>query len=51
MDRNREKQALQAKLARCQELAREFPHEPTAQTIRDMEAELREQLRAVEEQR
>ena len=33
----REKQALEAKLARCRELAKEFPRGSTAQMIRDME--------------
>jgi hypothetical protein len=48
MDRSREKQAIEAKLARCRELAKEFPHEPTARMIRDLEAELRQQLRQME---
>jgi hypothetical protein len=39
MDRIREKQAIEAKLARCRELAKEFPHGATAQMIRDMEEE------------
>jgi hypothetical protein len=48
MDRTWEKQAIEAKLARCHELAKEFPHGPTAQMIRDMEEELREQIRDLE---
>jgi hypothetical protein len=48
MDRNREKQAIEEKLARCRDLAKEFREGPTAEMIRDLEAELREQLRAFE---
>jgi hypothetical protein len=48
MDREPEKEALRDKLARCLQLAREFPHGPTADMIRDLEAELREQLRTLE---
>jgi hypothetical protein len=48
MDRNREKQAVEEKLARCRDLAEEFREGPTAEMIRDLEAELREQLRAFE---
>ena len=33
MERIRENQALEAKLARCRELAKEFPHGSTAQMI------------------
>jgi hypothetical protein len=46
--RDREKQAIEAKLARCHELARQYPGGETAQMIRDLEEELRQQLRAVE---
>lgn len=42
--------ALEQKLVRCQELAREYPHGPMAETIRDMEEEVREQLRGFEPQ-
>jgi hypothetical protein len=41
------KQELEAKLARCRELAEEFRNGPTAEMIRDMEDELREQMRAL----
>ena len=44
MDRNREKVAIEEKLARCRELGEEFRDGPTAQMLRDLEAELREQL-------
>jgi hypothetical protein len=50
MDRNREKQAIETKLAKCRELAREFPHGATAQMIREMEEELRQQMRELEKQ-
>jgi hypothetical protein len=46
MDQDREKQAIETKLARCRELAEEFRDGPTADMIRDLEAELREQLHA-----
>jgi hypothetical protein len=47
-ERPQEKQALKAKLARCCELAKEFPHGSTAQMIRDMEEEFRQQIRELE---
>lgn len=37
MDPDREKLALEEKLARCQALAKEFPEGPTAEMIRDLE--------------
>jgi hypothetical protein len=45
----RQKETVKRKLALCMELAREFPTGPTAQMIRELEAELREQLRALED--
>jgi len=48
MDVTPSKQELERKLARCLELAKEFPRGETAEMIRDLEAELREQLRAIE---
>lgn len=48
MDRNREKEALEHKLARCRELAEEFRQGETSDMIRDMEAELRQQMRDLE---
>ena len=50
MDRKREKEAIEARLERCRELAAEFRDGPTAEMIRDLEAELREQLRNVEQE-
>jgi hypothetical protein len=44
------RQELERKLARCRELARAFPFGSTAEMIRDMETELREQLRFIERQ-
>ena len=43
-----DKQALEIRLARCLELAREFPSGSTAELIRDLETELRGQLRSIE---
>ena len=48
MDRDREKQAIEAKLARCRELAEEFPLGETARMIRDLEEELLAELRTLE---
>jgi hypothetical protein len=50
MDRNQEKEALEHKLARCRELAEEFRNGETADMIRDMEEELRQQLRELDGQ-
>ena len=49
MDRDREKEAIEVKLARCREQAKEFPEGHTAQMIRDLEDELSQQLRALED--
>jgi hypothetical protein len=49
MDRNREKQLIETKLARCRELAQQFRNGATAEMIREMEAELREQMRRLEQ--
>jgi len=48
MDRTQEKQAIESKLARCRELAKEFPHGSIAKMIRDMEEEFRQQIRELE---
>jgi hypothetical protein len=48
MDRKRDKLAVEDKLARCRELAKEFKSEPAATHLREMEAELPAQLRALE---
>ena len=48
MDREREKAALEAKLERCRSLAKQFRDEPTAQMIRELEAEIRQQMRDLE---
>ena len=50
MEQNHEKQAIEAKLARCRELAQEFRDGPTAQMICELEEELRQQLCAVDRQ-
>jgi hypothetical protein len=48
MDQDREKVALEEKLARCRALATEYRDGPTAQHIRELEAELERQLHATE---
>jgi len=40
-----ERRELEAKLARSEELARQFPHDPTAKHLRELQSEIREQLR------
>ena len=50
MDRDREKQAIEAKLAKCLELEQEFREGSTAQMLRDLEEELRQQIRELERQ-
>jgi hypothetical protein len=50
MDREREKSAINEKLARCKQLAKENFSEPTAAHLRELEAELLAQLRRLEEQ-
>lgn len=44
MTLDREKVALEAKLARCGELAEDFPDGPTARNLREIEAEIVQQL-------
>jgi hypothetical protein len=50
MDRDREKQEIEEKLARCSQLAKEYVREPTATHIRELEADLLAQLRRLEKQ-
>jgi hypothetical protein len=50
MDREREKMAINEKLTRCRQLAKEYFSEPTAAHLRELEAELLAQLRRLEEQ-
>jgi hypothetical protein len=50
MDRDREKQEIEEKLARCSQLAKEYGREPTATHIRELEADLLAQLRRLEKQ-
>jgi hypothetical protein len=45
---DRDKVALHEQLARCRELAREFPEGITAQNIREMARELERQLQSME---
>ena len=44
-----DKRVLEERLARCRELARDFPAGLTAEHLRDIEAELLDDLRALEE--
>jgi hypothetical protein len=44
MGSSQEKAELEAKLARCRDLAREFREGPTADMIRDLETEICENL-------
>jgi hypothetical protein len=48
MDREQEKGTLEEKLERCRTLAEEFRDGATAEMIREMEAELRQQIRDLE---
>lgn len=50
MDREREKLAIDERLARCRQLAKEYVSEPTATHLRELEAELLAQRRRLEEQ-
>lgn len=45
MDRDREKAEIQARLDRCRKLAKDFPEEPTAEHIKELEQELLDNLR------
>ena len=45
MDRDHERQELQAKVAKCYRLAREFPDGVTNKNLRDLAAELENQIR------
>ena len=49
MDAAREKQDLQEKLVRCRILLSEFSEGGTAKNIKDLAAELEQQIRALEE--
>jgi hypothetical protein len=51
MDRDREKQAIETKLARCRELAEEFRDGSIAQMMRDLEDELLQQIQGLESQK
>lgn len=51
MEAGATRQDLEQRLVRCVELAREFTYGSMAETLRDVEAELREQIRALEPSR
>ena len=48
MDRDGEKHAIGAKLARCRELAEDLREGPTAEMVRILEDELREKIRRLD---
>jgi hypothetical protein len=48
MDQDREKAAVKERLDRCWKLAQEFQEGPTAKHIREIEAALLDDLRALE---
>jgi hypothetical protein len=48
MDRDRERQKLQDKVAKCYRLAQEFPDGITNKNLRDLAAELEHQIRDIE---
>ena len=50
MDREREKMAINEKLTRCRQLAKEYFSGPTAANLRELEAELLARLRRLEEE-
>jgi hypothetical protein len=50
MNRDRDKRILEERLERCRKLAKDFPDGPTAQNLKKIEAELLDDLRALEEQ-
>jgi hypothetical protein len=45
---NREKLELEAKLARCRDLAKDYPDGLTANNLREIENEIRQRLSALE---
>lgn len=50
MDREREKRVLEKRLERCRKLAEDFREGPTAQHIKELEAELLDDIHALEQQ-
>jgi hypothetical protein len=48
MHGNREKLELEANLARCRDLAKDYPDGPTADNLREIENEIRQRLSALE---
>jgi hypothetical protein len=48
MDQDREKQAIETKLARLRELAHEFTSSPTDEHIRELEVELDARLKSLD---
>lgn len=50
MESDRDIWAIQRKLAHCRQLAKDFPEGPTAKHIRELEDELKAELRSLERQ-
>jgi hypothetical protein len=50
MDRDRERQELQHKVAKCYRLAQEFPDGITNKNLRDLAAELEHKIRDLDRQ-
>jgi hypothetical protein len=48
MEHERDRRILQERLERCRKLARDFPNGPTAEHIRQIVAEILDDLRALE---
>jgi hypothetical protein len=49
MDRKRQRQELEAKLARCRELAKEFTCRESVKNLSDLTAEIQQQIRLLDE--
>jgi hypothetical protein len=49
MNKDRERRILEERLERCRQLARDFPIGPTAEHLRQIEAALVDDLRALEQ--
>lgn len=50
MSQERDKRILQQRLERCRRLAKDFSQGPTAEHIKQIEAELLDELQALEKQ-
>jgi hypothetical protein len=50
MEKDRDKRILQERLERCRQLTKDFPTGPTAEHLRQIEAELLDDIHALEGQ-